>query len=113
MTELDSCWRSRRTMREALSADEKAKLDWLTQLKLIGQLNTTNTSFPRAVTFASRAPAGGCGCADERLAVLRDRYTKAQAGAEPKGAVTFELVGHSQPVATRWLVWWERCGSLC
>ncbi|HLP83724.1 MAG TPA: hypothetical protein VK157_05190 [Phycisphaerales bacterium] len=68
----------------ALSADEKAKLDWLTQLKLIGQLNATNTSFPRSDFRVESGQPVAVGSADERLVVLRDRYTKAQAGAEPK-----------------------------
>jgi hypothetical protein len=68
----------------SLSADEKAMLDWLTQLKLINQLNPANTAFPRTDFRIEDGKPVTVGSADERLVQLRNRFTKAEAGAAPK-----------------------------
>ena len=53
-----------------ISAAERPQLDWLTQLKLIGELRPENTSYPRVT-------AAGAQSADERLKALEAEFTSA------------------------------------
>lgn len=82
--ELDKLLAKQKNDPASLAADERAVLDWLTQLKLISRLDPANTSFPRADFRIEEGKPVAVGSADERLVQLRDRYTKADASGQIK-----------------------------
>lgn len=60
---------------EALSAIEKAKLDWFTQLRYVGKLQAQRSSYPREALGAEPTQS-----AEERHAALRARFVGGGAG---------------------------------
>jgi hypothetical protein len=82
--ELDKLLDKQKNENATIGADERAVLEWLTQLKLIGRLDVVNTSFPRTDFRTEEGAPVSVGSADERLAILRDRFTKADASGQIK-----------------------------
>lgn len=82
--ELDKLLAKQKSDPASLGTDERAVLDWLTQLKLISRLDPSNTAFPRTDFRKEEGKQVAVGSADERLVQLRDRYTKADASGQIK-----------------------------
>lgn len=73
----------------SVSGGERAKLDWLTQLRLIGQLEARNTTFPRTDFRKEDGQPVAVGSADERLAGLTTKFVTPDGAVKPPSPLSW------------------------
>jgi hypothetical protein len=73
----------------SVSGGERAKLDWLTQLKLIGQLDPKNTAYPRTDFRKEAGQPVDVGSADERLASLTTKFVTPDGAVKPPSPLSW------------------------